>query len=124
MDVTTPPSTLSDEHVEDQGEGYRLFGINNHDGIGGWAVAGIQGAGEYPLTGEGGKVLVDVELNAAGEHVGEHKVLRDGVLRVEQFAITGGKARFRATAHGKVRTDSGKEVEVAVAFHLQLDTPP
>lgn len=123
MNTTTPASSLSEDHCETVDGGYRFFGINNHGGVGGWAVAGVPGAGEFPLTGENGKVIVDVEMNASNETVGAHKVLSDGILRVELLSLSGGKARLRATAIGKAKTDSGKSVDVQVAFNITTNAP-
>lgn len=124
LDVTAPAASLSEDHWEPYGEGgFRVFGINNHEGLGGWAIAGFTGAGEFPLTGEGGKVIVDVEVNARGESIGQHKVLENGKLRVEQFSTATGKGRLRATAYGTVKTDTGKVVNLQVAFNVLVPGP-
>jgi hypothetical protein len=118
LDVTTPPATLSDLSYEMMGEGARVFGINNHQGVGAWAIAGFSGAGEFALAGDGATTVASVDLEQSGQALGEFKHLTAGRLRVESVVPQGGGTTVRATAYGKAKTDSGKAVDVQFAFFV------
>lgn len=119
LDVTPPAASLSEDHFE-AGETHAAYGINNQGGIGAWRMAGFQGVGEYPLSGPDGAVKVYVDLEAGGEKVAESKILRNGVLRIEQLSIGAKEVHLRATAYGDAQTDSGKVVNVQFAANVVI----
>lgn len=118
LDLTTPPATMSDLSYEVMGEGARVFGINNHQGVGAWAIAGFAGAGEFALAGDGAKTVASIDLEQNGQALGEFKHLTAGRLRVESVVPQAGGTTVRATAYGKAKTDSGKAVDVQFALFV------